>query len=437
MKKLVMLFVSFSLFFPPLMGEEKGEWTLEQVFSKVLRENEFVLSAEREVDIARAVRRGAYSAVVPNANFAARLTRYGERQAFDLGEGDSFEIIPQTDWNYIVNVRQVLFAGGRTWRALKYTGNLEEMAERSNLRVRQDVLLLVSAAYLAIIKAQENLEISRKSYELAQRQLRTASSLFRAGESIRTSVLRAEVNVSRSERDIIVSQNRLNKAREDFATISNIRGEYILSPIETRAVPEGDIEELVSRAMENREEMEMITLQLTNADLNVKIQRGERFPVLTADFNYVRQKSDFPTSSWYNFVLGFSIPVFDGGEIGAKVEVAKQEKAQVLLEKSALEKRIREEVTLAYLDLQDILRAIEVLETEVELSRLSYEDISRLFAAGEATDLDILEADRSMINAERLLAILLNDRILANFSLQNSIGIFARDQIEEEMRHAR
>jgi outer membrane protein len=432
MKKTICLLLLLAAAAVMIGGEEKSEWTLREVFRKVLRENETVLSAIREIEKAKAVHRGAYSQLIPSADFYASLTRYGKGLAIDLGDQGSFEVIPKTDWNYAVNVRQILFAGGRPIRGLKYASNLETLSEKTVIRLKQQILLETASAYIMILTADENLAIARKGYELSARQLKTSESLFRAGEAARTSVLRAEVAQSAAERNIILAENIGAKARDYFSTLTNIRGDYSLMPVEVQAFEETDLDALISRALLHREEMEMIRLELKNAELNEKIKRGERYPVLTADFNYIRQKSEFPSTSWYNFVLGFSIPIFDGGEISSRIEIARQEKEQVLLHQSELEKNIRNEVTNAFLNLQDIIRALEVLETEVTLAGRDYEDTKHLFAAGEATDLDILYAERTMIDAEREFAILKNDRILANLLLQDSIGTFARDLIQED-----
>jgi len=415
-----------------LHSGEKSEWTLEEVFGQVLRENETVLSALREVDKAEAIHRSAYSRLIPSAAFNASLTRYGEELEIDLGEQGTFEVIPRTDWNYSINVRQILYAGGRPRRGLKYAANLETLSKKYVIRIKQQILLEVAAAYIGILTAEENLEITQKGRELAARQLKTAQSLFRAGEAARTSVLKAEVAMAGAERNIILAENLRAKAREYFSTLTHVRGDYTLKPVDERDLPEGSVESLVDRALKHREEMEMVGLERLNAELNERIRKGERFPVLTADFNYIRQKSEFPSDGWYNFVIGFSIPIFDGGVISSRVEIARQEKAQVLLRQSALEKRIRNEVTIAFLDLQDILRALKVVETEVALAGRHYEDMKNLYAAGEATDLDILDAERTLINAEKVFSILRNDRILANLKLRDSMGIFARDRIQED-----
>ena len=436
MKKTVFLFLGLLAAVSLLPGEEKKAWTLPQIFTRVLQENETVLSAVKEIEKARVVHRSAYSRLIPSANFSAGLTRYGEELTIDLGEDGSFEVIPQTDWTYGVHVRQILYAGGRPRRGLKYAANLEKLSRKSFVRVRQEVLLQVAAAYIEILKAMEDLEISRKSHEMSARRLITAESLFRAGETARTAVLRAKVSVAGAERDIILSENFLAKAREYFSLLTSLRGDYELTPIEEPELPEKSLEELIRLAARHREEMEMIRLELLNTDLNIRIRKGERFPVLTADFNYIRQKSEFPADRWYNFVIGFSVPIFDGGVTASRVEIARQEKEQVVLRKSELEKSIRSEVTDAFLNLQDVLRALDVVASEVAFAGLNYEDTKNMYSVGEATSLDMLDAEKSLINAERLSSILKNDRILANFSLQNSTGIFARDRIQEGNHNA-
>ena len=76
-------------------------------------------------------------------------------------------------------------------------------------------------------------------------------------------------------------------------------------------------------------------------------------------------------------------------------------------------------VRLTTIDLQKVYR---VIEEQVGLAIQTYEDIEKIYAVGEATDLDLLEARRTLIEARKTYADALFNYDVALAALEKSIG---------------
>jgi outer membrane protein len=408
-----------------------GGYTLEQVFGKVLSSNETIGRAWAEVAKAEAVHKGAWSQLIPSLTFNGSLTRYDKSQELEFGEDEegnpvTFEILPQNDWSYMFNLRQVLYAGGRPRRALKYTDNLRDLSRQGMQQVRQRVLLAVAASYTEIRKAQSDIQLAHTDMELAARQRQVAQSLFDAGEAVRASVLRAELAVVSAERKLIEAENRLTRGRENFTVLTGIGGEFTLARPAAPSPDIGDQEGMIAEALAARPEIRAVNLEIRNAELLVEISRGEWLPTLFADVNYIHQKAAFPTDRWWSGVLSLSLPIFDGGLALSHKREAEQGQIQAELKRDELVKQVRSEVIQTRLNTIDLQKVYRVIQEQARLATQTYEDIERIYAVGEATDLDLLEARRTLIESERMLNDVENDMVLAACALELSLGTLGR-----------
>jgi|GEM_PF-1562435 len=428
---------------PPANDPAGTSWTLEAVYRKVVTDNETIGRAWAQVARAEATYRGAWSQVIPSLTFSGSMTRYDEAQELDFGEDEegnpqTFEIIPETDWSYMFNLRQVVYAGGRPRRALKYTDNLRDLSRAGLEQVRQQVLLAVTAGFTEILKAESDLQLAETDMELARRQREVAQSLFDAGEAVRASVLRAELAMVSAERKKIEAENRLVRERENFTVLTGIGGDFSLVQPPAAAPDIDNLEAMVSEALASRPEIRAVDLEIRNAELMVDIARGELLPTLYADVNYIHQKATFPTDQWWSGVLSLSLPIFDGGLALSHKREAEQDEIQARLKRDELVKRVRSDVVQARLTTLDLQKVYRVIEEQVRLARQTYEDIEKIYAVGEGTDLDLLEARRTLIESERMLNNVENDMVLAACALEASMGTLARgitDTTEGEPEH--
>ncbi|MFB0519094.1 MAG: TolC family protein, partial [Acidobacteriota bacterium] len=87
------------------------------------------------------------------------------------------------------------------------------------------------------------------------------------------------------------------------------------------------------------------------------------------------------------------------------------------------------EVTEAYLGLESLTEAVKTLEKQVQLAEENYQLVSRFFAVGEATSLELSQALNALDRARKNLTSLRYDRHLAILNLQKVVGIFAAEYI--------
>ena len=447
--KLIILLPVAALLAAPAAAQEDGGGggaeggpllDLEYVLRAALGTNEQIEIAREGVAMARNLRRMAWSAVFPTSRFNGVVSRNDREQAieFDIPGMETpedspggFVITPLYDWQASLTVSQPLFVGFRDIKALRASGINIGLSEDQLDRTRRDLLFGVAATYADVVKAQRNLEISRLAVELARRQLRQAEILLRAGEGIRTSVLQAEAQVAEAELGVIVDSSALARAREDLTVLTGVDGDYRLAPLQQPTLPADSLDELLAIGLEGRSELNAAGRQIAISELQIGIAGGERLPTVSLDFLYNRQRSPFPASAFWRLMVNVSVPIYDGGLSRARRAEAESAHRLALLQRRLLERQVRAEIVQAHLDYESLRAGRRTVGTQVELTRQAYADIERFHAVGEATDLELQDARQQFVSAEKTLANISTDEVLALFSLRRSLGLLVVN-IEEE-----
>ncbi len=76
------------------------------------------------------------------------------------------------------------------------------------------------------------------------------------------------------------------------------------------------------------------------------------------------------------------------------------------------------------LNLNALTSEVEVVKAQVAFARENFSLVSRQFAVGLATNIDVLDANASLISAERQLTKTIYDREVAILQVEKSVGAF-------------
>jgi OMF family outer membrane factor len=280
-----------------------------------------------------------------------------------------------------------------------------------------------------VLGLQENVEISSRAVTLAQQTLRTAESLYRAGEAVETSVLRARVAESNARRELLVAQNSLILGRQQLVLLTGLTGDFELArPAATRLI-DTPLDELINQGLAARPELKALALQRQISDLEIQKQRGQRFPTVQAQAVYQRKKATFPSSQLASVAVNAVWPIFDGGRRQAATANARLQVNEVTLQEELAKRQTAEQIRSAYLAMQTFDASVQLLKSQVELARRNADETNKAYQVGEATDLDVLQANNALTQSERQLAQVSFQYEVAICEVQRAVGTFAADLV--------
>lgn len=395
--------------------------TFNEALARAMVVNNTVERTRQDIGIAEAARDQLLSAVMPRITLNGDLTRNSLEQRF--GEGDeAIAILPRNDWAYRVVLEQPVYAGRRELRAYSQAKLGVENA-RVGTRMTEDAALLrVASSYLAVVNADRRVDVEKRNIELAERRLKQAQAFYEAGEVTKVDVFRAETASKAAQRLLAVAVQQREHAAAQLRTDLDLDGAIEVAPPQRDLPPLPSEEDLIARAERSRADVDIAENNVRIAGLEVSKQRGFWLPTVRFDGGYVQQRTPFPASTYAYGALRFTVPIFQSGEVFARVAGAKSREKQAEIDLESTKVNAREDVRRALADLVSAQTGLQLATEQLQAAQAEYEQAFDLYRAQEATSLDVASSEASLADARRAVSEETLNRDLAELRVWYAAG---------------
>ena len=405
--------------------------TFDEALRRALDANTSVGRARAEVGAADAQRRTSLSYVLPRIGATGGLIRNSEEVSFG---GSDFQrvILPQNDWNLRLTVQQPVFAGLREQRAYQQAKEGVRAAEQGVRATEDRILLRTASDYIQVVGGDALVKVEEQTIALARDRLREARDFFEAGETTRVDVLRAESAVKAAQRRSALARRDRDAALGQLRIDLNLDGDFEVGEPSLALPARPDEALLLQQAADTRADVRLAKSALRIAELEVSKQKGAYLPTVTADAGYVWQKTAFPTDRYGYAALRFVVPIWQSGEIGSRVTLARERERQAQL---ALEEQLRivqEDVRRALLDLQTATTSLALSEDQLRAAEAEYAQVADLYRSQEATSLDIQSSETNLSEARRAVVVSRLSRLFSELGVYFAAGDLKSAVLKEE-----
>lgn len=427
MKRIAVLFLCVAA--AASAAEAQTKLTFGDALRRALEVNNSVESARAEIGLATATKDQLLSAVMPRITLDGSLTRNNMEQTF--GEGsDAVTILPRNDWNYSIILSQPVFAGRRELRAYSQAKLGIENARESAQGAEDASLLYVASNFLGVVNADARIEVEKRNIELAEKRLTQAKAFYEAGEVTNVDVLRAQTAMKAAQRLMAAAEQMREQATTRLRESLDLDGAVDVVPPQQAVASAPDQATLEQRAVESRPDVDVAENNLRIAKLEVSKQFGYWLPTVRFEGGYVQQKVPFPAGSHAFGALRFNVPLFQSGEVTARMRGAKERQKQAEVALDAAKLAAREDVRRAFADLNTANTSLALAKEQLDAAQAEYEQSFELYRAQEATSLDLAASETSLADARRAVAEETLNRDLAELrvwyaagSIKQAVGI--------------
>jgi outer membrane protein TolC len=299
-----------------------------------------------------------------------------------------------------IEVRQAILVP-QLWAAIRAASQAEELARLSTEAQRREVLFIVAQAYYGAAAQQEALRAQARLLELNQAREKDTQARFDAGTVTRVALLRARLDRTRAEQDLLSSRNALASAKLALATLLQRDANFELAPPPEPRPPEPGAD-LAQQALKERPD---VAAARKGEELAETQRRGAWYAYLpTVGLSGAFRVSNVggftgKSTSWL-ITLAASWTIYDGGlrEATLREQSAKVAEAEALRESA--EARAREEVARSQLELESAMANQEKSREALELARESQRLMDISFKAGVATYLEVADVNTALTAAE-------------------------------------
>ena len=408
---------------------------LQALIRKALVENKDVGIAVARVREARALLAATGADQFPRIEGKSSIQRNQVSQAvvrqFGLGRGggDIPQIPATNQFRATMDLSFELDFWGRLRRATEAAQ--ADLLARESAR-RTVVLTLVSdlaRAYFELQELDAELALARNTLKSRQEALDLIRLRKLVGQRSTREIRRAEQEVSRAQAVIPDLERQIGQKEQQLSLLMGRNPARILRGASLRnnplppEVPAG----LPSVLLERRPDIVEAEQRLVAANAKIGVAKAAFFPQISLTGNFGAQSLQFadlfvgPSRVWM-FGPTLTVPLFDMGRNLANLEVtrAQQEQARLSYEKT-IQQAFRE-VEDALLAHQKIREVRTEQERVVDLSRAALELAQLEYLNGQASYLEVLAAQRDVMNTETALAQTQRNHLLTVVQLYKALG---------------
>lgn len=405
---------------PALAPSSATRLTFDGALARALEANNTVGGSRQDVALATSRKNLLFSAVMPRITLTGDLTRNSLEQRF--GEGaDAIAILPRNDWAARLKIEQPVYAGRREMRAYSQSKINVENALLGTKATEDAILLRVASSYLAVVNADARVEVEKRNIELAERRLTQAKAFYEAGEVTKVDIFRAETAEKAAQRMLAVAGQQREHAVAQLRSDLNLDGAIAVTAPDRALPPIPSEEELIAKTTA-RPDVTVAENNVRIANLEVSKQRGFRLPVVTFDGGWIAQKTPFPASNYGYGALRFTIPLFQSGEVVARVAGAKSQEIQAGMARDETRLVAREDIRRALADLHSAKTGMQLANEQLQAAQAEYDQAFDLYRAQEATSLDVASSEASLADARRAVAEETLNRDLAELRVWYAAG---------------
>ncbi|WMD22330.1 efflux transporter outer membrane subunit [Achromobacter seleniivolatilans] len=393
--------------------------------------NPTLQAAYARLQQSRAQQREARASLFPQIGVGFGPTRQRQSPA-SSGDGDRGAAAHSTLWRAEGSVAYEADLFGRV--ASTVSAASADM-DRTSALYRLTLLTLqadLANAYFLIRELDAEQHIYQRTLELRERSYQLTRVRFEGGDAAERDLERARQEWESARADALGAERQRANAEHALAILAGkAPAEFNLPPQPltriTVAVPAG----LPSALLERRPDIAAAERAMAAAYARIGAAQAAFFPRLEltgeAGFESTELSQLFNWSS-RTFLLGpflgtaLNLPIFDGGKRQANAD-----RAQAIFEEEVA--RYRETLLNAFREVEDNLATLRLLapqqaaqdnarkaaERSAELSRLQYQ-------TGTHTQLDVIDADRTLLQQQLATARLDGERARATVQLIRALG---------------
>jgi cobalt-zinc-cadmium efflux system outer membrane protein len=295
-------------------------------------------------------------------------------------------------------------------------------AEFAYEQQRQAVVAGTAQAYDALLVAQRHGRDLADARTLAADFLQRTEARFAGGTVPRIDVIKAKVDLAQAENDRIA--NERDQANAGSA-LNRAMGRLLrlpVTPADSLTVPAatGALDSLVAVALASRPELKGLEAERSGARSSASLAQQYFLPDLSLS---VEKNVVYGTPDEYTVGLGFSLPLFFWNHQRGEVAEARHHVRELDAAYRDLEAGVEQDVRTAWASADAAIRQATYLRDELlPEAQHAYDIVAGSYALGGSSALDVLDAKRTLLDAENQYAEALGAANDAVFQLRLAVG---------------
>ena len=336
-------------------------------------------------------------------------------------------------WGYSISVRQSVFNGFRSTNDVA-EANAAVKAGREDLRrVESTVLMEAVTAYMDVLRDTEIVRIRDNNVAVLSRDLEAAQTRRSVKEVTKTDVAQAQARRARAVSAADLARANLKTSRAGYERVMGHAPASVSMPtLKIQGLP-ATIDQAWEMAERQNPNVNSAMFREEAARHAVEKVRGELMPEVNVEASYAYRgnpSSAFDEQEAASISGRVSVPLYDGGEIRARVRQAKHTQVSRIQEIEQARTEVRASVTAAWSRLMAARAQLKSDKVQVEANRMALEGVREEEKVGQRTLLDVLNAEQEYLSAQIDLVSTRHELVVASYQVLAQIGTMNAESLE-------
>lgn len=368
----------------------------------------------------------------------------GADGGFTIIDGTTIRKTDTDGWD--VSLSQPLFdlSAWYNWKAGEETA---KQAEATFAAATQNLIVRVVEAYLAVLRAQDNLRAAEAQERAFERQLEQTRQRFEVGLIAITDVYESEAARDLAQVTRITEENNLAVAKERLSVLTGENpGELFVLKEDFPAKPPqpADRAAWVDFALENNWNLQASRFAEEAARKTAKSNRLAHAPTINATYSYsdnqtsgalsqdppspfnLPPNSDTQVEQWQ---IRVNVPLFSGGRVSANRRRAAEQYIAARENRINLQRQTVTDTRSLHMTVMTNAARVKAQQQAIKSSQSALDATEAGYEVGTRNIVDVLNAQNSLFSAYRDYANSRYDFILSSMQLKEAAGTLSPDDI--------
>jgi outer membrane protein len=359
----------------------------------------------------------------PQAGITASHTNAGAFGVNNISGRDSYS---QSD-TISLTVTQQIFDGFQTLNRIN-AAESGVYASREQLRgTEMQILYSAAQAYANVALYQDFVAIRKQNLGFLNEQVKAANARLQVGEGTKTDVSQAEAQLAAAQAQLAAAVAQLKIAQATYMQIVGDEPKGIgQAPVAKRGMP-ANLDAAVATGLKQHPSILAAEHAVDSSGYQVKTAEGALLPgvVVQAGVGRTNVNPVSSSSAPYNsasVTAQLTIPLYKGGSEYGAVRQAKENLSASQIKVDSARLSVRQSIVSAYAQMQAASASITANKQAVSASNLALSGIIEERNVGQATTLDVLNSQQTVLNAKLNLAQAQHDLVVASYGVLAATG---------------
>lgn len=327
-----------------------------------------------------------------------------------------------------IQVVQPVYNGGANLAAIGMARARENSDQHLLEDTKQKIVLQVKERYLRVLQASEFVTLAQKTLESSREHLKTARKMLEVGLRSRTEVLRWQVQTANSKGQLVEAENNHKVA---LAALKQVLGLPFSEPISVAPLtfePEPltqPLEAQLDKTRSNHPGLRAASATVDAGHAGVRLAWAAFQPQVNFLYEFGWERNNtlaLDSFTFWSAGVNVRIPIFHSFSNLARLHERKADLRELQANETETERLLTLELIRARSRVETTLEKYRIAGTAVEQARENLSVLDNTYEAGLAANIDVLDAQVVLTQAETQLINARYDYWIARAELDRAMG---------------